>query len=524
MTAPAFDVERPVLSSRQVASLVAALMTALFLSALDAAAVSTAMPTVVGQLGGLELYTWVFTAYLLTSTTSVPIYGKLADLYGRKRIFLVGIGIFIAGSAACGIAQSMEQLIAARAFQGLGAGALLPVSMTIIGDTFSLEQRAKVQAFFGSVWGISAVGGPAVGGLFTDFLSWRWLFFINLPLGLAAMIMIWVILRERVQHRERSIDYLGAISLTAAIVLLQFAMFEAGSPQGLGDVRFLALFGASVAGFLVFFWTERRAKEPILPLRLLVHPVIGSSALLVVLAGTAMFGLTSFIPLFAQGVLGGTATWAGAAIAPLSFFWPIGSFINSRALIRWGFAPSALFGASMLLLAGIMAFFIGTGTGYWWAVVCGALFGFGMGFVNPTTTIAAQDAVLWSERGVTTALLQFSRTIGGAIGVTAMGVVLSGQLLATLPTELTSPAQASAGELGQASILLDPATRSTLAPATLEAAQAALMTSLHTVFVIIVAFALLAFLASFLFIRGVRRPPEPATDQVTAAVPTPASH
>ena len=304
------------MTRRAKITIVIALMLGMSLAALDTTIVGTALPSIVGKLGGLALYSWVFSVYLLTSTTTVPIYGKLADLYGRKPIFLFGSALFLLGSILCGAAQSMEQLIIFRAIQGLGAGAVLPIVLTIIGDIFELNERARVQGLFSGVWGISSVVGPALGGLIVDHFSWRWVFFINIPFGIVSCVLLTLALHENIERKKQKLDYLGTLTLTGGIVALLFFLLQGGTTWSWLSLPSLGLFTISLILMVAFLLQERRVLNPILPLTLFTNRVIAISSIGGVILGIVMFGITSYVPLFIQGVEGGTATSAGITLGP----------------------------------------------------------------------------------------------------------------------------------------------------------------------------------------------------------------
>src|SRR6266496_5677142 len=321
-----------------------ALMLGMALAALDTTIVGTAMPSIVGKLGGITLYSWVFSIYLLTSTTTVPIYGKLADLYGRKPLFLFGTALFLIGSAASGAAQSMEQLILFRAIQGSGAGAVLPIVLTIIGDIFALEERAKVQGLFSGVWGLSSIVGPALGGVIVDHFSWRWVFYINIPFGLLSAFLLIVFLKENVERKKHSIDYLGSLLLTVGIVALLFALLQGGVTWAWISLPSLGLFTLAIVLLVLFLLQEARAPEPILPLTLFTNRIITISSIGGGILGVVLFGITSYVPLFVQGVRGGTATSAGVTLGPLLVAWPIAATLSGRIVIRYGYRFTAVLG------------------------------------------------------------------------------------------------------------------------------------------------------------------------------------
>src|SRR5262245_8676712 len=326
---------KAVMSRKRRWLVTAGVMTGMAIAALEATVVGTAMPTVIATLGGIAHYSWVFSAYIVTSTVTVPIWGKLSDLYGRRLLYQIGIGIFLLGSLLSGLSNSMAELIIFRAIQGLGAGALVPLGMTIIGDMFTLHERAKMQAYFSGVWGLSSVVGPVIGGFVTDQLSWHWVFFINIPIGIAASIIIGLALKEPKGKPKPSIDYLGAALLTVAISMLMLGLVEGGgSVATLFSPENLLLFFGGIVLLVVFVYVELRAKDPVIPFRLFRNKTVAVAVVAGFLAGIAMFGVISFIPLFAQGALGMTATQAGSLLTPLMLSWVTFSMIGGRLLLR----------------------------------------------------------------------------------------------------------------------------------------------------------------------------------------------
>lgn len=477
----------------RTALLIGSLMLGTFLAALDSTVVNTAMPTIIGKLGGVSLYSWVFSAYLLTSTTTVPVYGKLADLYGRKPVFMVGVTLFLFGSALCGLAQSMVQLIVFRAVQGIGAGAVLPITITIIGDLFSIEQRARLNGLFSGVWGVSSVAGPAIGAVITENAGWRWVFYINVPFGLLAMGLIAALLHENVQRRRHQIDFLGSASLTVGITALLLALLQGGRAWGWASPQSFATFGVAVALLALFIWQERRAAEPVLPLSLFRNRIVAVASSAGAVAGAVMFGVTSYVPLFAQGVQGGAARDAGKVVVPMSLAWTISAIIAGRMIVRTGYRRATLIGGTCLLAGGVMLPFLTRDTSF--AVIAGMLFliGMGMGFTNNAFIISLQNAVPWSLRGVATATNQFSRTMGGVVGVAVMGAVLNARW---------QSAQLGSGDAGRTSTLLDPERRGSLPAETLARMQDALAHALDGVFVVVAVAAALVFVAVLFFPRG----------------------
>ncbi|ATB29968.1 MDR family MFS transporter [Melittangium boletus] len=466
-----------------------ALALCLFMAALEMTVVSTAMPTVVGELGGLDSYAWVFTAYMLTSTITVPIYGKLADLYGRKPVLLFGIGLFLVGSIASGLSTSMNMLIAFRTLQGLGAGAMQPISLTVIGDLYTLEQRARVQGAFSAVWGIAGLVGPLTGGLIVKYLTWHWIFFINVPIGLGAVGLLLSCFHEQVEHKTRTLDIAGAFLLSAGVVALLFGV------QGFG-MNLLALPVALII-LLAFVYVERRVPEPILPLSLFRIRAIAVSSTAGALFSAAQFGATTYVPLYVQGVLGGSPTLAGGMITPMIVGWPLASLVAGRLLLKTGFRPLIVGGLGMAAVGtSLMALLLKPGASMLVPELAMGLFGMGLGFSSTGLLIAVQTSVGWELRGVATASNMFFRTIGGALGVGLMGGVMVHALL----RDARIPSSAAAELLG-------PEHGRGLAPEVLRSLGGALGSGLTLNFWIISASALLAFCAGLFFPRAKQAAP-----------------
>jgi len=460
---------------------VAALLLGLAMAALEMTVVSTAMPTVIGDLGGIQHYSWVFTAYLLASTVTVPLYGKLADLYGRKPIMLLGIALFLVGSAASGVSRSMTQLIVFRTIQGLGAGSMQPIALTIAGDIFELEERSRIQGIFGAVWGVAGLVGPMVGGLIVRYLSWHWVFYINVPFGIASAALLVVGLHESVAKKTHSIDWLGALLLASGVLSLLGA-----SHGGSMAVVWLPL---SVALLAAFIWVERRAKEPLLPLDLFRMPVMAVSSVAGTLVGAAMLSTVTFVPLFVQGVLGGSAVEAGSAITPMVVGWPIASAISGRLIPRLGFRPLIRTGLGISALAAAgLAYLLKPGSSLIIAPISTALFGVGLGFANTALLIAVQTSVDWARRGVATASTMFARTMGGALAIGAMGAVLA----SAFARDPSIPPDA-------ANLLLAPDHGASLGPTVLRHLGGVLEGSLSTIFWMIFGLAAAAFAVSWWF-------------------------
>lgn len=484
---------------------VIALMFGMALAALDTTIVGTALPSIVGKLGGFDLYSWIFSIYLLTSTTTVPIYGKLADIYGRKPLFLVGSGLFLLGSIASGLAQSMIQLILFRALQGLGAGAVLPIVLTIIGDIFDLSERARVQGFFSGVWGVSSVVGPAVGGLIVDHFSWRWVFFINVPFGLLSGLLLVLFFKENVKYTRPALDYAGTLALTGSIVALLFALLQGGSSWAWGSPQSLSLFATFLILLVFFLWLEMRAQEPILPLALFRNRMIAVSSFGGLILGVTMFGVTTYVPLFVQGVKGGSGTDAGIVLTPLLFSWPVASVMSGKLVIRFGYRSVAVVGALLTTIGAALLLFFNQETGLVLIVTSMLLIGTGLGMTSTAFILSVQNAVPWKLRGVATASTQFVRTIGGTIGVAFMGTILNAQVDEHFTPIFTRFAGVTAHlpqNIAPANLLLTPNIRSLVPASFLQLLQGGLSQSLFWVYLVILVLMVISLLAMFLLPGG----------------------
>ncbi len=473
----------------QIIAVTAALMLSLFLASMEATVVGTAMPTIVSQLSGIELYSWVFSAYLLASTTTVPIYGKLSDIYGRRPVFLFAMTLFLIGSVLAGGAGSMTQLIFARAVQGLGAGGILPLVFVMIGDIFSLEQRARFQGLFSGVWGVSSIVGPLLGGFLVDQVSWHWVFYINIiPVLIATGLFIFGWRDPHRAHRQAMpLDIVGAVLLASGVVLLLLGLFDFGTPMG------WLLIAVAIAVIVVLIFVERRAADPILPMGLFRERLFAVACLHGILVGMAIFGSASYVPLFAQSVLGTSATAAGAMLTPQMLAWVASSIICSRLLLRMSYRT--------LILVGMVFASIGTALVFSATVVLSplplligmAFTGAGMGMCITSFLVAVQSTVQRKSLGTATSTLTFSRNIGGTLGVSIMGALLSFGLASGL-------AAAGLGEGVSVDALIDPASQGGLPSNT--ALVTVLAQALQRVFLFSFVVALAGFFVSLLSPRG----------------------
>ena len=405
-----------------------AVMLCVALIAVDATIIATAVPSIVADVGGFSSFPWLFSVYLLAQAVSVPVYGKLSDLFGRKPVILFGIGLFLVGSVLCGLAWSMGALIAFRVVQGLGAGAIAPTTITIVGDLYSTAERAKAQGYIASVWGIASVVGPTLGGVFSEYTSWRWIFLINIPLCLLAATMISRNLDERVDRGRPSIDYRGAALLTAGLTLAILAVLEGGrswawgSPTGIGIL-------AAAAVLLVGFWlVERVAAEPVLPLWVFRRRLLVASGAISAGVGAILLGLTSYIPTYVQEVLGYGPLVAGFALATLTLGWPIAASQAGKVYLRIGYRGCALIGTAIILAGAALLVLLDEDTSVWQVAATCLVVGFGMGLTVSPTLIAAQASVGWGERGVVTANNLFLRSVGSSLGVAAFGALANSVL------------------------------------------------------------------------------------------------
>ena len=411
------------------AAVVAALMLTIGLAAIDSTIVATAVPQIVADLGGFSLFPWIFSIYLLTQAVTVPIYGRLSDVFGRKPVLLVGVGGFLVGSILCGIAWSMVALIVFRGIQGLAAGAILPTTTTIVGDLYEPAERGRIQGYISSVWGVSAIVGPTLGGFFAQYWTWRGIFWLNLPIGLGAAWLIRRHLHERVERRTHRIDYAGVVTLTVACSLLILALLEGGVSWAWGSPVSIALLALAAVLLVSFVQIERTVSEPILPLWIFRHRTLLAGNLAGLAIGAILIGQSSYVPTYAQRVVGVGAVVAGLAMAAMTIGWPIAATLAPRVYLRIDFRPTALLGG-VIAVGGclLLALFVGAGSGVWRVAIASFVLGVGMGFASVATVVAVQSVVGWSRRGVVTGSNMFIRTLGSAVGIAVFGSIANSRL------------------------------------------------------------------------------------------------
>lgn len=461
-----------------------AAMLGMFLAAMDSTAVGTAMPTIVAAFGGLALYSWVFAAYQIAFVVTTPIFGRLADLHGRKRIYLIGILWFVAASALCGLSRSMGELVFFRLLQGVGGGAVLPIALTIIADLFPVEQRLRIQGLFSGVWGLAAIVGPLIGGTLADHGVWRWIFFVNIPVGLVATLVLTLAFREsHVAQRAGSIDYAGIALLSGASIVLLLLMFWGGHEFAWLSAPSFALAALCAVLLVWFVHVEMHAPEPFLPFSLFGNRMISVACLGGFLIGVSIFGTTAYVPLFVQGVIGKSATTAGEALMPYMVMWTVSSIVGGRVALRWGYRPVTVAGMTLLSAGALLLTQLGAGASTAVVFVDMVVLGSGMGLTATMFIIAMQNAVARPLRGIVTSINIFTRNLGSAIGVSAQGAVLVGVLdarLAHLPPAL----RANLHSVADPQAMLDSASQSALSPAGHEALRQALAQGLHGAFVL----------------------------------------
>jgi len=481
------DIEHSKIPHRPL--LLTACMLSMFMAAVEATIVATAMPTIIGELGGFSLLGWVFAIYLLTQAISVPIYGRLADLYGCRRMFFIGTGLFLLGSILCGFAPSLLWMIIFRAIQGLGAGAITPVASTLIANIYTPAERPKAQGYLASVWGISAIIGPLLGAFIVQHMSWSIVFWVNVPLGLASVLLIARYLPRDDKRKAHKLDLLGTAYLTLTISALLLALFQIES----FGVWSLGLLVVAIAGGALLIRQEKRAPEPLFPLSLWQNKVIVAGNIGGLIIGATMMGTSAFLPTFVQGVMGGTPLQAGTTLALMSIGWPLASMLSGRLMSKTSYRFTALLGAILLTSGSLLLLILSPQSGLWWARLAALLIGAGMGLCNTTFLVSVQNAAAIEVRGIATASTFFTRMLGSAIGTSLLGATLNTNLQLRLP-QITDPIEQ----------LMDITHRQQMEPSQLNSLIWQVAESLHWVFIIGAAIAVMTIVAALLLPKGQR--------------------
>lgn len=470
----------------------ATVMLAMFMGAIEATIVSTAMPAIVGDLGGFSLYSWVFSAYLLMNAVTVLIYGKLSDLFGRKPILTIGIIIFLIGSILCGFAESMTMLIIFRFIQGFGAGAVMPIATTIVGDIYTKEERAKIQGYLSSVWGISAIMGPAIGGLLVQYISWRYVFWINIPLGILAIVGLWTFLHEKIEKKKHEIDYKGALLLTVAISTLMVVLVQGGGKWSWNSAQVIGLILISGFSIFLFILQEQKAAEPMMPFSIWKERSILIANLTSLTTGLMLIGISSFLPAFVQGVMERSPIIAGFTLTTMSIGWPIAATFAGTLLLKIGFRLTSLIGGLFLILGSIVFVYLTAEAGPLWAALGSFLIGAGMGLTSTSFIVSIQSTVSWEQRGIATASNMFMRNLGNTIGAALLGGILNIQLKNYISSKNNMIDEEISIET--TNVLLNEAERNQLPSEIKAVLQEGLTSSLHSVYFIVFIFAVVSLI------------------------------
>jgi len=492
-------------SRRGVLAAYAGIMLATLLAALDQTIVATALPGIVADLRAFEDLSWIVTAYLVASTVTVPIYGKLGDIHGRRKMFVVAISIFLLGSLLCALAQNVSQLVGARVVQGLGAGGLLPLAQTAIADLFSPRERGRYQGLIGAMWAIAAIAGPLLGGTLTDAASWRWIFWLNLPLGVIALVVVMKTMPAHHQRREHTVDVAGAITLSIAVVCVLLACSWGGSRYPWLSPEVLGVGIVGVLAFVAFLRIAGRVPEPLLPLSLFKGRVFSVSSMASVTFGAMMFAVTIYVPLYVQGAQGRSATASGFALIPLLLTWTVMSFVCGQMIARTGrYRAFPIVGSLFVILGAVLLSMLGSGSSAVDVGIAVAVVGIGMGTMVQTYIIATQNAVDSSVVGTATAALQFFRSMGGSLAVAGLGALLAARLSAELSARLGD----AASGIDQDRLLEG---SGAIPSGLVSATQDALGAALHSVFLALIPIAALGLVFALrLEERHLRTADEPA--------------
>jgi EmrB/QacA subfamily drug resistance transporter len=463
----------------------AACLMATFMAAVESTIVATAIPTIVADLGGFNLFSWVFAIYLLTQAVSIPIYGRLADVYGRKKVFYVGAGLFLLGSTLCGFAPNMVILILFRALQGFGAGGVQPIATTILGDVYSPTERAHVQGLVSSVFGVSAVLGPSLGAFLVEHVTWQLVFWVNLPIGVAAMTMVAAFLQEPAEQRPRRIDYLGSLLLMVAVGAMMLVLVQG---SGLPHWTTMLIGALGVVALLALAVHERTTPEPMLPLELWRNRIIVLGSFGGALISAVMMGVSAFLPTYVQGAMGRSALAGGLVLGMMSVTWAIASFFGGRLMIRTTYRLTAVLGTFSIIVGSAVLVGLTPERGVLWASAGSLLIGAGMGLCNTTFIVSIQASVPWHQRGAATSSCMFLRFVGQSLGAAAFGAVLNQTMLSNWPESVHMVDR-----------LLDPVDRATLPPAQLDRLINLVAHALHNAYLLGGVLAVAAFLLALMF-------------------------
>jgi EmrB/QacA subfamily drug resistance transporter len=452
----------------------------MFMAAIESTVVATAMPTIVGQLGDFHLFSWVFSIYLLSQSVTLPLAGRFADLFGRKPIIYLGLVLFLGGSTACGLAPSMVTLIGFRVVQGIGAGCVTPVTQTIISDLYPPAARARIQGYLSSIWTVAAIGGPLLGAALVTHLSWRWIFWVNVPIGILAFVLLSVALRGEPQRHAHKIDYLGALLVATGIGTLMFALNQA---TALGTPLFIGLLVLALVLLVVLYFHERVVPEPVLPLQVWTHPIVLATV------GAINIATAAFLPPYIQGVMGRDPIVAGYVVAAPLIIWAFGSTVGGRLMLRTSYRFTTRIGSAIIIAGTLMLIALTPERGPVWAAIGTSLIGLGMGFFQNTFFVASQSSVGREQRGSATASSLFARTLGQSLGSALFGGIVNLGLADTIGADAVDQ-------------IMDPALRSHLSAGSIAPLMAAVAASLHNVFLGTGMLVLLGLAMTFVLPRG----------------------
>jgi EmrB/QacA subfamily drug resistance transporter len=464
-----------------------AIMATMFMAAVEGTVIATAMPTIVAKLGGFDQFSWVFTSYLLTQSIAIPVYGRLADTYGRKRILFAGIGIFVVGSMLCGLAWNMLTLILFRAVQGIGAGGLLPVGMTLIGDIYGPAERPRIQGYLSSVWATAAICGPPLGAYLVTHWSWPMVFWLNLPIAAVTVAILAVGLKEPFHFQAHHLDVLGTLLMASGTAVLILALVEASL---IGWTMVVLLLALALLLFALLSWHERRTPEPLLPLSLWANRIIGAGNLANFAFGGIVMALSAFLPSYVQGVMGNSAMASGVALGLMSLAWPVGAMFAGRIMLRSSYRLATVSGGIALTAGGLVLVFLDPTSSLGWVCAGTILTGLGLGLANNTIVVVVQASVDWGQRGVATSGMMFTRMIAQSVATAVFGGILNaGVAAAAVDRQLVDR-------------LMEPAQRPSVPAAQLEALVRALAAATHKIYLVNCGLAVLVIVAALLLPKG----------------------